>query len=124
MASFTKGTFQRNNAKYSGHANQFMAPKCMIKEKSRTDEWTENIIEWTTFYRRNIHRFIQHYFGIELFWYQIIWIYFMSICDVFVTIASRASAKSWLIAIFAIARGVLYPNSEVVVVAKLFCDFL
>jgi hypothetical protein len=48
----------------------------------------------------------------------------MSICDVFVTIASRASAKSWLIAIFAIARGVLYPNSEVVVVAKLFCDFL
>ena len=41
----------------------------------------------------------------------------MSICDTFVTIASRASAKSWLIAVFALARAVLYPNSEIVIVA-------
>ena len=42
----------------------------------------------------------------------------MSISETFITIASRASAKSWLIALFALARGVLYPNSEIVVVAS------
>jgi len=41
----------------------------------------------------------------------------MSICEGFVTIASRASAKSWLIALLALARGSLLPNSEIVVVA-------
>ena len=87
------------------------------KQKDLEKEFEENIIDWCTFYRRNIHRFIEHYFGIKLHWYQILWIYFMSICDTFVTIASRASAKSWLIAVFALARAVLYPNSEIVVVA-------
>ena len=42
----------------------------------------------------------------------------MSISEAFVTIASRASAKSWLIALFALARGVLYPNSEIVIVSR------
>ena len=109
--------YQNNHSKYSGHSNQFKAPKSMIKDKDRNEQWQENLIDWTTFYRRNIHRFIQHYFGVQLYWYQIIWIYFMSICESFVTIASRAAAKSWLIALLAYARGVLYPNSEIVIVA-------
>ncbi len=109
--------FQNNFSKYAGHANQFKAPKSMIKEKDRTEQWQENIIDWTTFYRRNIHRFIQHYYQVELYWYQVLWIYFMNICETFVTIASRAAAKSWLIALLAYARGTLYPNSEIVIVA-------
>lgn len=84
------------------------------------EAWRNRVIDWVTFYRRNIHRFIEHYFGIKLHLYQILWIYFMSICDTFATIASRASAKSWLIAVFALARAVLYPNSEIVVVAAKF----
>ena len=109
--------YENDFSKYSGHSNQFKAPKSMIKDKDRTEQWQENLIDWTTFYRRNIHRFIQHYFGVQLYWYQVIWIYFMSICENFVTIASRAAAKSWLIALLAYARGVLYPNSEIVIVA-------
>jgi len=109
--------FQNNFSKYAGHSNQFKAPKSMIKEKDRTEQWQENVIDWTTFYRRNIHRFIQHYYQVELYWYQVLWIYFMSICETFVTIASRAAAKSWLIALLAYARGTLYPNSEIVIVA-------
>ncbi|HSH51935.1 MAG TPA: hypothetical protein VK982_09465, partial [Bacteroidales bacterium] len=97
--------------------NPSIQPKQMIK-KNNNKEWEENLIDWITFYRRNIHRFIEHYFQIKLHLYQVIWIYFMSICDTFVTIASRASAKSWLIAVLALARGVLYPNSEIVIVAK------
>lgn len=115
MSSYAK--FENNFNKYSGHNNQFKAPKTMIKEKDRSEQWKENIIDWTTYYRRNIHRFIQHYFGVHLYWYQIIWIYFMSITEGFITIASRAAAKSWIIALLALARGTLYPNSEIVVVA-------
>lgn len=99
-------------------SNLSKSSKLTKKKKTKSEEWRDNIIDWVTFYRRNIHRFIEHYFGIKLHFYQIIWIYFMSICDTFVTIASRASAKSWLIAVFALARAVLYPNSEIVVVAS------
>jgi len=115
MSSFK--SYENSFKKYSGHANQFIAPKSMLKEKDYSEKKREKIIEWNTFYRRNIHRFVQHYFGVKLYWYQVIWIYFMSICDSFVTIASRAAAKSWLIALLALARAVLYPDSEVVVVA-------
>ena len=87
------------------------------KNGNPMNDWTSNLIDWITFYRRNIHRFIQHYFQVKLHLYQVIWIYFMSICESFITIASRASAKSWLIALFALARATLYPASEVVVVA-------
>lgn len=110
--------YENDFKKYAGHSNQFKAPKSMIKEKDRTEQWRENLIDWITFYRRNVHRYIQHYFCVELYWYQIIWIYFMSISESFVTIASRASAKSWLISLLAYARGSLYPNSEIVIVAN------
>jgi hypothetical protein len=109
--------YENSFKKYSKVPDQFRAPKSTKKDKSRTDQWQENLIDWITFYRRNIHRFIQHYFGINLHWYQIIWVYFMSISTKFVTIASRAAAKSWLIAVLAFARAVLYPHSEIVVVA-------
>lgn len=110
--------YENDFRKYAGHTNQSKSPKTMIKEKERSEQWQNNLIDWITFYRRNVHRFIQHYFGVELYWYQIIWIYFMNVCENFVTIASRASAKSWLIALLAYARGTLYPNSEIVIVAN------
>lgn len=90
-----------------GHVDRDMSSK----------NWMIRMLDWNTFYRRNIHRFIEHYFGIKLYLYQIIWIYFMSICNYFITIASRASAKSWLIAVYSCAIAVLYPHSEIVIVS-------
>jgi hypothetical protein len=109
--------YQNAPRKNKNIADQFIAPKITVKSKTRSGDWDNRLKDWTTFYRRNIHRFIQHYFGVSLYLYQILWIYFMSICESFVTIASRASAKSWLIALLAYARAVLYPHSEIVVVA-------
>jgi hypothetical protein len=83
-----------------------------------SDERRERLIDWITFYRRNIHRFVEHYFGITLFPYEIVMIYMMGICDSFVAICSRGTAKSWLVAVFACAKAVLYPNSEIVVVSS------
>ncbi|MBE3094749.1 MAG: hypothetical protein IMZ52_06925 [Actinobacteria bacterium] len=56
--------------------------------------------------------------GIKLFPYQILWLWLMNQSDVFVAIASRASAKSFLVAVFGIAQCILYPGSEVCIGAS------
>lgn len=75
----------------------------------------ERVIEWTTFYKRNFHRFVEHYLKIQLHWYQCIILYLMNIFPSICLIASRASAKSYLIAIYACGKAILYPYSQVVV---------
>ena len=97
--------------------NLFAVPKEVVTAKKMDEQRRERLIDWITFYRRNIHRFVEHYFGVKLYFYQKIWLYFMSTRDSFVAIASRASAKTWLVGVLACARAVLYPNSEIVVVA-------
>jgi phage terminase large subunit-like protein len=39
----------------------------------------------------------------------------MSISDSFVAICSRATGKTWLLAVFACAKAILYPKSEIVI---------
>ena len=75
----------------------------------------ERIIDWVTFYRRNIPVFVEHYLGIALHWYQIIWLYILNSHITTVIIAGRASAKSYAIAIFSCAKCILYPNTKIVV---------
>lgn len=75
----------------------------------------ERIIDWTTYYRRNLNRFVQHYFGLKLYLYQHILLYMMNLFPNVCLIASRASAKSFLLAVFACARAVLYPGTLVVI---------
>lgn len=73
---------------------------------------------WITFYRRNIHRFIEDYMGVRLYPYQILMVWMLQNSSTFYAVASRASAKSWLIAVFSIAKAILYPGIKVVVCAK------
>lgn len=75
----------------------------------------EHFMLWTTFFRRNMHRYAIDYLGIKLHLFQIVWIYLMGISQVSVVIASRASAKSWVIALYACCKCILYPNSMVVI---------
>lgn len=81
-------------------------------------EFLEKVIDWNTFFRRNIHRFIEMYFGIELHFYQVIMVYLMNLAPLVVIVACRAAAKSFCIAIFACARCVLYPKTRVVIASS------
>lgn len=72
---------------------------------------------WVTFWRRNLHRFAEDYLGLKLKLYQVIMLYLMGINNTFVCIASRASAKSFVIAIFACCKAILYPQSSIVLCA-------
>ena len=95
-----------------------LRPKEMVKEKEITGAKKNRLISWITFYRLNVHRFIQHYFGVKLYPYQILWVWSMGIKDSFFTVASRSVAKSWLIGLYATAKCVLYPNSSVIIVSS------
>ena len=86
--------YKNNYSNYSKSSDLFKRAKQTRSTNQVSKEKRERMIEWTTFYRRNIHRFIEHYFGIQLHPYQIIWIYAMSISDSYVAICSRAVGKS------------------------------
>ena len=110
--------FQNKYRKDAKSNNPFVKRKDMVLSKDLEAQKREKMILWNTFFRRNPHRFVEMYMGIKLYPYQIIWLYLMSISDVFVAICSRAAAKSFLVAVFGIAQCILYPGSEVVIGAS------
>lgn len=73
----------------------------------------ENTLMLITYYRRNLHRFVMEYLGIHLYWYQQILLYFMGICSLVVIVAARASAKSFIVAVYNVSVAILYPQSTV-----------
>jgi len=107
--------FQNDRVKNADNVNVFKRPKEIVTAHQMDEKRVNNIIDWCTFYRRNIHFFVSHYLGIRLYFFQIIWIYLMAVSDSFVAIASRADGKTWLLAVFACAKAILYPRSEIVV---------
>lgn len=72
---------------------------------------------WTTFYRRNINIYIHRRLGINLHPFQHVMIYLMSVSKTFFAICSRGLAKTFDVAIYAIAISMIKPYSEVVITA-------
>ena len=73
-----------------------------------------------SYYRANPQRFIKEYLGITyLKWFQEIIIYAMMHFDFFMFIASRGLGKTYLIAIFACTRCILYPGTKIVIASGL-----
>lgn len=91
-----------------------------VHTKMREGSWlsseshAQQFYLWNTYYRRNMHRFAMDYFGFKLHFYQIIILWAMSWSNFIVVIASRAAAKSYIIAIYACCKAVLYPGSRIV----------
>jgi hypothetical protein len=96
------------NMKYYTKAGD---PVKMITDREMTEVKKARLKSWITFYRNNLSYFIEHYMGIKLYAYQRFWVNLIARSTEFVGIASRASAKSWLIAVFSIARCILYPGT-------------
>lgn len=74
-----------------------------------------NTFLWNTFYRRNIHRFAMDYLGLKLHFYQVVILYFMGISQFIAIVASRAAAKSFIIAIYACCRCITRPYTQIVI---------
>jgi len=71
--------------------------------------------EWNTFFRRNINRYAEMYFGFGLYPYQHLELYEMNKNSTTCIVGSRASAKSYIVAIYACCKASLYPNSKVII---------
>ena len=116
MASYNN--FQSNRKKHSKGQNQLVKSKKVSKiadNMSRDEQMRHQMKKWTTYYRLNLHRFVEHYFQIELFLFQKILMYFMGINTYFMLIAARGLSKSFMIAIYACAISVLKPGSKIVI---------
>ena len=75
----------------------------------------DHIYLWSTFFRRNLHRLVADYLKIRLHWYQSILMYMMGVCHTVVAVASRAAAKSFIVALYACCMCILYPGIEIVI---------
>lgn len=71
-----------------------------------------HVLAWSTFFKRNLHRFVIDYLKIALFEYQAIAIYMMGISNLICIIASRNDAKSFIVAVYAVARCLLYKGTK------------
>lgn len=109
-----KNDFSKNASTQDVHRK----PKEMVKRSNFEGKRIEKYKKWITFFRRNPHRFIESYFGIRLFPYQILMIWMLQRSTLAYFVASRAAAKTWLIAVWSLTLAVLYPQIKVIVVAK------
>ena len=73
-----------------------------------------NTLLWSTFLRRNLNRVATDYLGIKLHIYQQLILYLMGISQLIVIVASRAAAKSFIIALYACCKAIIKPNSRIV----------
>ena len=112
--------YQSKNKKYANVHDLSKKPRRQVKKDKdylTTEEKKENIKKWTTFFRRNLHIFVDWYLGVELYFFQIVTLYLMNIHPSFVMIASRGTSKSFMVALYCIATAILKPNSLIVVAA-------
>lgn len=93
------------------------AAKAVRIHEGAKNEHQERVLEgvaiWASYYRANIHRFVEDYFHIQLKLFQIFLLYMMNVCSTFVFIACRGLGKSYLSAVFCCARCILYPGTHI-----------
>ena len=73
----------------------------------------DHFLEWNTFFRRNLHRFAIDYLKLDLHEYQALALYELGVNNMIVIVAARATAKSFLIALYACIRCILYPGTKI-----------
>ena len=88
-------------------------------EKQLANEKSERIMSgiayWCGFYRENPHRFVKDYLNINLRLFQKILIFAMMHNNYIMYLASRGQGKTFLTAIFAVVRCILFPKTKIVV---------
>lgn len=84
--------------------------------KSRRERVIEGMAVWGSYYRANLDIFVKEYLQLDfLKWFQLTLLVMMDRARVFLWIAARGMGKSFLIAIFAVCRCILYPGTMVVI---------
>lgn len=89
-----------------------------VKPKLTEEERKTQVKKWTTFYRRNIDIYAEDKLRIKLRPFQRIMLYMMGVSQVWFGICSRASSKSFIVALYCICVCLLKPYTEAVITAS------
>lgn len=103
------------NMKPYGKQNE---PVKMLTNTEMSRQKIDRLKSWITWYRKYPSYFIEHYLGVTLYPYQRIWVNWIANSTEFLGMASRASAKSFLIGLYSIAKCILYPGTIVVLASS------
>lgn len=82
---------------------------------TRQDKIAEGAAYWAAFYRANPWRFVRDYLHVDLKLFQKILLTMMMVSSSFAFIAARGIGKTFLSAIYATVRCILYPGTKVCV---------
>ena len=88
-------------------------------QQSKADKMMHTVIRRASYYRANPHRFVE-LMGIHLKLFQKILIYAMMTYDYFYFIAARGLGKTYLVALYACIRCILYPGTKIVAFSATF----
>lgn len=77
----------------------------------------ETVARKAGYYRANPHRFAEECLNIKLKWFQAILLWAMMQYNYFAFIAARGIGKTFMTALFAVIRCILYPGTKVIVVS-------
>ena len=97
--------------------NQLMSTS-FNDSSSLEPEQEQNVIEWTTLFRRNWHIYAEYVLGIKLKPFQKVMLWLMGNSQFFFAICSRGISKTFITGLGAIIEMLLKPYSEVVITAS------
>ncbi len=83
-------------------------------QKDKTEQIMNVVAERCGYYRANPQRFCEEFLNIKLKLFQKILIWVMMVYDAFYFVAARGIGKTYLVALFAVCRCILYPGSKIV----------
>lgn len=87
--------------------------------EKEANERVMNTVAWrAAFYRANPQRFVKDYLHVNLKWFQTIILWAMFHMNYLMYLAARGQGKSFLIAIYCVARCILYPGTIIAVSSK------
>ena len=100
-----------------GNTSGFKKSKEGIGEgisQNKDDIFKAKMRIWVYYWRANLHRFASE-MGVRLHFFQSILLNVIDLFPNFIYIASRGTGKSFLIALYAILKAILYPNIRIVI---------
>ena len=107
--------FQVNRNKSTRGMNIFNTGRNHRTVQSKSEKMMNGIAIWTSWYRFRMDIFARDYLGIQLKLFQILLIFAMQANHYFMYLASRGQGKSYLSAVYAVCRCILYPGTIVVI---------
>ncbi|WP_341323375.1 terminase family protein [Solibacillus sp. FSL H8-0523] len=107
--------FQVNRNKSTRGMNIFDTGRNHRTVQSKSEKMMSGIAIWASWYRFRMDIFARDYLGIQLKLFQVLLIFAMQTNNYFMYLASRGQGKSFLSAVYAVCRCILYPGTIVVI---------